>query len=179
MALARNAISATGLVDICTAANVPPPSMTGLQKMANAVNPQLERENMADMSEIRKGLKQRNELLGHTQDHPISVEADATYNNRFGTSAGKTPMQPATQATYLVAENVTKDKKIIAARTYSKLCQCDDMPETESHKDGCPANLKPDAVIGNEGQYFDYCIFDIQSDNVSIEYVTIDGDSSA
>lgn len=177
--LARQGISASGFADILSSANIPPPSTSGLQRAANKVNPVLIEENQLDMSSIRRELKRRNLLLGKRHDDPINVEADGTYNNRIGSAWGKTPMQPATQATYMVAENITPEKKIIAARTYSKICNCDVKYGVGPHREHCTANLRPDAVIGNESLYLEDCIGDIQTDDISIQYITLDGDSSA
>ncbi len=179
VALARQGISASGFTDVLSAANIPPPSTSGLQKAANKITPLLEEENKTDMSTIRRSLRQRNLLLGQQPNHPIDVEADGTYNNRCGSAVGKSPMQAATQTTYLVAENVTPDKKIIAARTYSKLCKCDVQHSAGAHKNNCKANLRPDATIGNEALYLEDCIGDIQDDDISIDCITLDGDSGA
>ncbi len=179
VALARQGISASGFVDILSAANIPPPSTSGLQKAANKITPLLEEENKSNMSAIRRSLRQRNLLLGQRPDDPIDVEADGTYNNRCGSAVGKSPMQAATQTTYLVAENMTPEKKIIAARTYSKLCKCDVQHSAGPHKYNCKANLRPDATIGNESHYLEQCIGDIQDDDLSIDCITLDGDSGA
>ena len=131
------------------------------------------------MSNIRHELKHRNLLLGNQQSDPINVEADATYNNRCGTAVGKSPMQAGTQATYIVAENMTPKKKIIAARTYSKHCQCDVKSRHGPHSRNCSANLRPDTAIGHKSLYLEECIGDIQEDDISLECITLDGDSGA
>lgn len=178
IALARQGISAHGLSDILSAANIVAPSTRGLQKNANLVCDQIIQENEKSMTEYAEDIKKLNVAKGLPCHAPINVEADCRYNNPLSSGGGRTPMQPATQATYLVAENFTKDKKIIACHSYNKLCKCLDSAGN-IHKDDCHANIKVDAVIGQEGLYLQKAVADLNTKGLIIKHVTIDGDSAA
>lgn len=175
--LARNGISYTGLIDILASINIPPPSASSLQKAANKVNSAIVEANKEDMHNIREDLKQKKAKIG--QYNTISVQGDATYNNRWSSASGSTPNQAATQATYLLCENDTRDKKIVAALTISKLCRCNLEGIEGPHLSNCTANLPCTTPIGSESLYLQQCIQDVHQDNLSIRDITIDGDFSA
>ena len=122
-----------------------------------------------------------NEKMGLTRMAVINIEADGTYNNRLNSGVGETPTQPAIQATYLVADNITDYRLIINVNVYSKKCSCrgKDANGVAIHVADCSANLSLDAVIGNEGLYLQNAISQINEQGVSIEYVTLDGDSNS
>ena len=178
IALARQGISAHGLSDILSAANIVAPSTRGLQKNANLVCDQIVEENERSMTEYAEDIKMLNVAKGLPYDAPINIEADCRYNNPLSSGGGRTPMQPATQATYLVAEHFTKDKKIIACHSYNKLCKCLDSGG-KVHKQTCHANIQIDAVIGQEGLYLKKAVSDLNKKGLIIKHVTIDGDSAA
>ena len=178
VALARNSISATAFRDVLLAANCIPPSKSSILRTANKVNPKIIAENKKDMANILEGLKDINSYKGLDSTSPINVEGDCTYNNRLQTARGKTPYQPATQAVYLLAENESRAKKIVAVGTYNKLCGCKHSP-TQSHDDTCYANLPQDATIGNEGRYVVDCIKQVTDTGLTIGHITMDGDSNA
>ena len=172
--LSKQGISNTGMRTVLASLNILPPSASGMQAAANSVGQGIIEANTEDMDKIRGELKQLNEATGRPSSHPIPAEADATYNNKIYSGIGNTPFQAGTQATFLVAENATPSKKIIAAKTYSKLCSC---PKDYEHKDSCTANLDPDDSIGNEGEYLRHAIADINKSGVQIGELTMDGDS--
>lgn len=177
--LARQGISNSGLADILSATDTVPPSLPGMQKSANKVNSLIIKEGRKDLKHQINHLRDINKLKGLPENSPINIEGDCTYNNRLCSGVGKTPMQPATQATYITAENVTKAKKIIAVKTNNKLCVCKRNGKNEQHQNGCSANLEPSAVIGNEGNYLKECISDINDGGLMVQHVTLDGDSNA
>lgn len=178
--LARLGLSSTGLHELMATINMTPPSLSGLQYLANKINPQLVEINKDDMAERISSLTELNEKKGLSNSTSINIEADATYNNRLNSGVGKTPTQPATQATYLVAENMTKEKDIIHVGTYNKLCTCPRNDQgVKQHHSTCTANLPEDAIIGNEGKYLQDAIIEINKQGASINYVTLDGDSNA
>ena len=146
-----------------------------MQKAANRVGKILVRANKEDMDRQCKQLQMLNQAIGNEDTHPIPAEADATYNNKLFSGIGNTPFQAGTQATMLVAENLTKNKKIIAVGTYSKLCSC----SGEDHGEDCTANLEPDSSIGNEGEYLRDTIHQINERGLQVGELTIDGDSSS
>lgn len=178
--LARQGISSAGFTEVWSSLNAVPPSLSGLQKAANNINPKIIAANRADMNKRVSDLKALNEKRGLSYGSAINIEADGTYNNRLSSGVGKTPMQPATQTTYLVAENVTSNREIIYAGTYSKLCSCKRNAEGNIiHKSHCTANLAEDAVIGNEGRYLEESVRHLNSEGLSVQHVTLDGDSNA
>ncbi len=176
--LARQGIGPSGLIDVLSAANVSAPSRKGLQAAANSVSSMLEQENIKDMHDIREQIKHTNTLRGNVQNS-VDVECDGTYSTRYAGSSKHTPFQAATQATYIMAENLSEEKKIISAHTYSKLCCCDAGYSAGPHSSTCKQTLPADATIGYESKYMEDCIEDLQADGLNIEYLTLDGDSKA
>lgn len=177
--LSKQGMSNSGMREVIAAANIVPPSAASMQKAANVVGERIIEANKKDMSNIRDNLKDLNRSLGLPGHHPIPAEADATYNNKLFSGIGNTPYQAGTQATFIVAEGVTKDKKIIATKTYSKLCTCPTRYDDKPHEAWCSANLRFDYSIGNEGKYLTDAIQDINDSGLQIGHLTIDGDSSS
>mgnify|MGYP005708103559 CR=1 FL=1 len=174
--LGKQGMGNKGLTEILTSAKIKPPSTTTLQKHANTVGEIIQEANEEDIRKQLQKLMDFNISVGLEPHHPISAEGDGTFNNGLFSQVGKTPFQGATQATFTVSENVTREKKIISVRTYSKICSC---PDKDDHMDDCTANLEPEASIGNEGQFLNDAIEDINASGVTIGEITIDGDSSS
>ena len=177
--LSKQGISNHGMREILAAANIIPPSTSSMQKAANKTCKLIKQTNEENMDDIRQELKMMNRLIGNAPDHPLPAEADATYNNRISSGVGKTPYQAGTQATLIVAENLTPSKKIIATQTYSKLCSCARADIDAPHNEDCTANLHMDASIANEGDYLTEAIESINESGLQIGELTIDGDSSS
>lgn len=177
VALSKNSIGNTAIQHILASMNVDPPSKSGLRKSANSVSDKIKKVNTDNMKCLRDNIKNINSMSGK-RSGLIDIEVDGTYNHRF-TSSEITPTQPATQATYLCAENVTTDKKIINCRTYNRLCQCDVQEKQGPHTQKCKANLASNAVIGQEKNYLAQTLSDLHREDFSVVYLTMDGDSSA
>ena len=177
--LMKQGMSNTGMKEILTAANIPSPALTSMQRTTNKVGDIVIETNEKDMANVCENIKKLNEAIGNPGHHPIPAEADATYNNRIYSGVGNTPFQAGTQATLLVAENLTRSKKIIAAKTYSKLCTCYNKKVDEPHGEKCSANLRFDNSIGNEGTYLRSAIKNINDRGIQIGELTTDGDSSS
>ena len=174
--LARQGISNTGFSDILHATNTVAPSTRGMQKTANQISGLIENVNRQDMTSRIEKLQVLNEKRGLSKDAGIAVEGDGMYNNRLSSGFSKTPMQPATRATFLLSENVTRDKQVISTELYSKLCSC---PGKE-HRGNCTANIPMDAVIGDEGRYLKEAVEKVSSGGgPPVNAITIDGDSNA
>ena len=62
------------------------PSVNGMLKTTNRINPLIEEANREDMSKKITGLQVLNTKRGLCPSAGISVEADATYNNRLSSS---------------------------------------------------------------------------------------------
>ena len=132
------------------------------------------------MAHIREDIKKVQYALGRDT---IDVEMDARYSNPTHRCVGNTPYQAATQMTPLVAENLTKENKIIARNSKSKLCQVCALARTQNrvppppHK--CTASLDATDLIGNERLRARELIADLADDGINVEIVTNDPDGSA
>ncbi|XP_041347196.1 uncharacterized protein LOC121367109, partial [Gigantopelta aegis] len=186
--LMNTSVGITGFRDSLSAAGIPVGSKRGMQNSANYVGSKTVYINRQDMKERRSNLVRLNKLKGFTSDHKISVEGDCRYNNRLFGGNSSTPLQPATQAVYTIAENETPKKEIIGIYTANKLCKKAEILRSKGEKITCPdhggkctANLKTTDSIGNEGLYAEKCVkeFQVDEDKLNIGYFTTDGDSHA
>ena len=94
---------------LCLGSNIPAPSRNAMYYSAAKVCKDIERINMADMKMRRNGLKKNNKLRGRPENKK-NIQADGIYNNSLYSGVGKTPFQPATQCSYVIAENITHNK---------------------------------------------------------------------
>lgn len=177
--LSKQGISNTGIRQVLAAANVIPPASSNMQKASNKVTKLIQQCNEQDMTRKCDELKHLNVTIGRPASDPIPAEADGTYNNKIYSGIGKTPFQAGTQSTFLVAENLTKEKKIISTKTYSKLCSCIRPRKETPHRTDCTANLDKAATIGNEGLYLTEAVRSINETGLQIGNLTMDGDSSS
>ena len=171
----RQGMANHGMREILTAANIASPSPSSMQKTANRVGEIVVEVTQEHLEEVCEKVKEFNQAIGLEQDNPIPVEVDSTYNNPMF-RAGDTPFQAGTQATTVCAEKLTGQNLIIGLKTHSKLCSC---PKNKPHKPDCTSNLELDSSIGNEGQYLEDIIEQINEKHVIVGDVTMDGDSSA
>lgn len=177
--LSRQGIGPAGISDILNAANVIAPSSSGLHKGSQRINPILIETNNEDISLRRKILRDMNVKRGLPENACVSVEADGTYNNRLQSGAGRTPFQPATQATFLVCENVTEKKQIISVGTHSRQCTCHKpINFIGKHESNCRCNVPYATPIGNEGAYLTEEIKNLNESGIYVNTLTIDGDSN-
>lgn len=116
-----------GLRQIFLSANIPPPALKTLQLNANKVGEAVVKLNSQHMEEERRQLQRNSSMAAGKVDSstPVGIraEGDGRYNNPLFGAIGRTPFQPATQATYTVCENMTESKKIIALNIDNKLCK--------------------------------------------------------
>ena len=96
-------------------------SQKDLQKIANAVLKLLKNVNKSDMKARRKSLKTIQLLRGQPKTD-IAIQSNGVFNNPLYSGIRKTPFQPAPQCSYLVVENATRKKQVIAMENVSKLC---------------------------------------------------------
>lgn len=186
--LSNNSIGNAGIKNILQSINVPPPCLSGMQKNANKVGYMLQDLNQADMNNIRQTLQEVSRQRGQSINTPINIEADTRYNNRLNSGVGKTPFQPATQATLTIVENHTPHKKVIGVHTASKLCsyainarKYGVTPNCPNHDGICTANVNLDEAIGNEEKWAYRAYKDIlEKDEIPLQLadVTTDGDST-
>ena len=108
--LTHTPMANTGLQTLFHAANIPAPSTSSLQTLANDVNDTIIQVNKTDMTARRLKLKEMNIKKGLPENTPIRVEGDGRYNNPLYSAAGKTPFQPASHVVYTVCENESRKK---------------------------------------------------------------------
>ena len=172
----------TALRNVLLAANVPAPSVSGMQKRSNKVSDLITNLNKEDMAEQRRHIRDINEARGLDRSAPIRSEGDGRYNNPLASGGGRTPFQPATQATYTLIENVTKKKKIIGIHVANKLCS-KHLSDVQHHGDhDCTANIPIEQSIGDEELWAKTAYSSMQGDEdgeMPIAYFTSDGDSKA
>jgi hypothetical protein len=182
-------IGNSAIRDLLWALNIPAPAEFGMQRQANSVSQILETVNKEDMSYRLTRLmdKCKYQYEGKTYA-PIIVEGDCRYNNPLGSSTGKTPYQPATQAVYTIAESLTPKKQVLAVVCKNKLCKKAEslrqsgQPVTcPDHSGHCSANIKPEDSIGNEGRWASEGFTSMFEDHpdLAFKYFTTDGDSRA
>ena len=176
VSLARQGIGPSGFTDLLHGMQMEAPSLNALYKTSHMVSAKLVDENKRDMCQKLEELKELNEQLGRPRNY-ISVEADATYNNKLYSGVGKTPQQPGTQATHLMAENMSPHKYVLRVGTYNKLCRS--CPRGQHGGANCTQTVPTENPIGNEGQYLEDAIHDLNDKGAFITEVTMDGDSSA
>ena len=176
VALARQGIGPKGLIDLIHGLHMEAPALSGLYKSGARTTDILVKANRKDMSSKLQEAQQTNVRMGRPK-HLISLEADGMYNNPISSGAGKTPFQAASQATFIGVENVTRNKYIVHAGTYNKLCHCCSFKGQHDHAN-CTRNLNPEDTIGNEGQFFKNAVADINAKDCYVSHVTLDGDSN-
>lgn len=171
--LNHNGLGNSGFCNILQALNIPPPCLNGMQQNSNSVGTVLIELNEADMG------RRCNELskLMTTSNTGLHVEGDCRYNNSLTSGFGITPFQPASQATYTLIENSTRQKQVIGVYTANKLCKCADKI---AHSATCSANIDEADSIGNEEEWAYQCYKSIlqKNDNLDIELLTSDGDNT-
>ena len=176
VALARQGIGASGLVDILHGMQMESPTLSGLYKAGHQVCEKIEVANKQDMNDKIQEVKIMNKQLGRDPDL-IAVQTDTVYNNRLSSGVGKTPSQPATQATHTTIENMTRRKYIVHLGTYSKLCRS--CPQGQHGGPRCTQTISIEAPPGNEGKYIRDAITDLNTSGVYVAEIVMDGDSNA
>lgn len=174
--LSRQGVGPSALTDIVHSMHMPAPSLSGLYKAGHKVSEEIVEENEKDMKDKIEQVKELNEKLGRPKN-VIDAQSDGTYNNRLNSGVGKAPGQPATQATYLTAEDVSSRKFIIHIGTHNKLCRS--CPDGQHGGPSCTQTWPEDEPIGNEGQFILNMIQDLNEQDTFINILTLDGDSTA
>ena len=184
--LSQVPIGNASLRTLMLAANIPAPSEKGMQIDSNIVGDKIISVNKSDMIRRSKRLQNINEARGHTTN-VVDIEADGTYNNPAYGGIGITPFQAGTQAMYPVAENLTKNKSVIALTTVNKLC-CMNKFHTndefnnvnEANTCACTATIGMDSSIGDEGAMATQALRFLKDNaNLEVRGITTDPDSSS
>ena len=181
--LSQTPIGPTSLRRVLMSAHVPPPSRYGLQKAANKVCSDICVVNKEDMQRRCEDLKKINKLRNEPE-HVINVECDGAYNNKLYSGVGRTLMQPGTQCNYVVAENVTSRRQIIAMTNVNKLCSKhgfhSEIDSTCDIKKGkCSTTDPMETSIGNEGEWASRSLGDLKESGLEVKYMTTDPDTKA
>lgn len=183
IALTQTPISATSAIKMFLGANIPAPSRRGMINCATKVNEIITDANKADMKNRRRQLKTINRYR-NLPENEIAVQSDGLYNNSLYSGVGRTPFQPATQCSYIVAENVTNQKQIIAMENVNKLCSkhgfhCQGEEACNIKSAKCTATTTMDTNIGNEQNWAENCFRDLKNDGLEVSYLTTDPDTKA
>ncbi|KAK3106993.1 hypothetical protein FSP39_004584 [Pinctada imbricata] len=181
--LSQTPIGPTSLRRVLMSVHVPPPSKAELQKSANKVCSNICEVNKLDMQRRREDLKKINKLRNEPE-HVINIECDGAYNNKLYSGVGRTLMQPATQCNYVVAENVTGKRQIIAMTNVNKLCskhgfhsEIDSTCDIKKTK--CSTTDPMESSIGNEGEWASRSLGDLKESGLEVKYMTTDPDTKA
>ena len=156
--LQSTGIATSGARRLLTSMDTAVPSTSGLQKISNKCGEIIRNENIRDMADKRKLVKDIHELQGFERESPIAVEVDRQYNNPLRNCRKKTPFVPATQTRDTVCENVTSAKYIIMFNHESKLCKSGEHSQSlfsqqstrSKHSERCTATRPPHFNMGDE-----------------------------
>ena len=154
--LYQSSIGNAAATRILTSMSIPVAAGSSLQDTANKCGEIMAASNEEDMAQKRNKVKDILEYKGLERDTPIDIEIDRQYNIPLSHARGKTPFAPATQTRDIVAENVSKDKYIIAYNSTNKLCRIgqrlirEGKEPTCPHHSKCTANIRMSENIGNE-----------------------------
>lgn len=183
--LSHTGIGYDGFKNILITMNIPPPSMHCMQQNANIVGEHIVKLNKDDMCQTRGDIRRLSNYVGKTA---IAIEGDCRYNNSLRSAGTRTLFQPATQATYTICENLTKQKKVISLASPNKLCHTASVLRGKgqditcpNHHGSCSANIPPGHSIGDEKQWADDCLRGMGDDKMPLKFnaFTTDGDSRA
>ncbi|VDI21388.1 Hypothetical predicted protein [Mytilus galloprovincialis] len=185
--LSQSPIAYSGIQKIFLSGNILAPTTSSLQRRANTVMKQIEQINKQDMKRRRNDIVEINKLRGKENPHAISVQMDGMYNNPLYSGVGRTPFQPATQTIYTAAENETSKHNILALNIKNKLCSKHSSLDVDNDSgrlhedctDDCSANIPMVKSIGDEYTWARECLLDLKEDQLEIEHLVTDADSSA
>ncbi len=177
--LSKTSIGNEGFRLLMMSADVPPPSVCGMQKSANRIGQSIQELNRTDMRCRRSDVRAVNTYRGHASNY-VSISGDACYNNPIY-SGGRTPFQGATEVCYVATENQTSDHQVVDLVTRNKLCSRHHVVHNEScvRDVKCSATMEMSACIGNEKMLAKEVILDLKHDNLQVHNITTDADSAA
>lgn len=183
IAMTQTPAAATSVHKMFLGGNITAPSMRGMYKCASKVSGLIEKCNKADMKDRRQELKKLNRWR-NLPENQIPVQSDGMYNNSLYSGVGRTPFQPATQCTYIVAENITQQKQIISMATPNKLCSkhgfhTQDEKSCDNKSASCTATEPMETNIGDEKAWAKKCFEELNEDGLEISFITTDPDTKA
>ncbi|CAH1277548.1 Hypp9691 [Branchiostoma lanceolatum] len=155
IAMFNSPIGVRVLREMAAALDLPVPSKSGLQKMANRYSDLMVKKNEDDMETWRETIYDIHLQKGNPPGSGIPAEIDTRYQTPLRSARGKKPGQPSPNSVTSLAENVTPKKLALAVHVRNKICPTRNLNEglgkpVPAHK--CPANIPEEAVIGDEKQ---------------------------
>lgn len=185
--LSQTPIASSSMRKIILSGNMQAPAASSLQRRANKVLKNIVDVNKMDLRKRKNEIIEINRLRGKEDPNTISVQMDGMYNNPLYSGVGRTPFQPATQTVYTAAENITTDHNILSINIKNKLCSKHSSLEVDPDSgrlhaectDECSANIPMVKSIGDEYTWAKECILDLKADNIEVEHLVTDPDSSA
>lgn len=167
---------------LLAAANIPPPSRSGMNKRAKKVSNLTSAAIEQDLCRERLRLKETNIKRGLTEDAPINISIDGRYNSTVIAGRGKAG-QNASQSIAVAVEHQTGQKKIVAAYMENKLCWTGSCLRNKGFSvqcpgghEGCTATISAAEPLSElkMGEKLGDMFADEQ---VLVKYVTTDGDA--
>ncbi|CAH1246632.1 Hypp7754 [Branchiostoma lanceolatum] len=155
IAMFNSPIGVRVLREMAAALDLPVPSKSGLQRMANRYSDLMVKKNEDDMETWRETIYDIHLQKGNPPGSGIPAEIDTRYQTPLRSARGKKPGQPSPNSVTSLAENVTPKKLALAVHVRNKICPTRNLNEgrgkpVPAHK--CPANIPEEAVIGDEKQ---------------------------
>lgn len=173
VALTKEPIGNTALRNIFATCDINPPAESGMQKLANKVNPQIHDINTEQLRLNRKHIKHVMRCRNDGKNVPIAVEADSAYNNPI---KGRSFYQPDTQSWCPVFSGEAGLELPVAFSTRSKICSCPGSRDGH-HIDTCSKDFPSYKAMGSsEKELGNDCGKQMLSDGPSIGTIVGDGD---
>ena len=145
VALSKQSIGYTSMIEILATCEINPPSVEGMRKTSNQVADALININNEQLIDNRKLVKQVKAIRSGKAENPIAIATDAAYNN---SPKGRSFYLPATQAYAPVFSSEPGLEHIpLAIATVSKLCSCPHQ-SNGTHETFCQRNYPLTRSIG-------------------------------
>ncbi|CAC5366337.1 unnamed protein product [Mytilus coruscus] len=164
--LSQTPIASSSMRKIILSGNMQAPAASSLQKRANKVL-----KNIVDVNKMDLRKRKKMKLLKSIASEGRKIQTQS----------------PATQTVYTTAENITTDHNILSINIKNKLCSKHSSLEVDPDSgrlhaqcaDECSANIPMVKSIGDEYTWAKECILDLKADNIEVEHLVTDPDSSA
>ena len=182
MAIMDTSMGITRARLLFTALDIPPPTISHMQRLTDKVSEAIIDLNKSDVSEKLHIVERRNIEAGHENPKHIDISMDSRYNARGFKSSYK-PGQSSSQAYTVAMENMSRERYIIGLAIENKLCWTGawlknrgfDVLCPGGHA-GCTANIPYLKPHSERKMTYDIAE-DLSLENFWIQTVTTDGDS--
>lgn len=174
-------ISNTKARMLIASTNTPPPALSAMQRLSNAVGTATNILNTDDMLTRKREICETNKLRGLSADAAINISMDVRYNSTTIASSSKMG-QNASQAIGVAIENQTDLKQIIGFHMENKLCWVGSWFRNNGFEVQCPGHPECTANVNDEEPLSEKRIGesigeDLAHDGLLIQFVTTDGDA--